>query len=668
MPLTPEEQAELQQLEAQFGNNAVASVQPQTGLNPSEQAELQQLEAQYGQEPIKQSFPEKISDLASMALQGASFGYSDELVGKLAGEEAMLKERERLSRTQERHPYLSTGAEISGSLLTPAGGIKLLGRGGQAISKGIGKYASGSKASAIGAGAGLGATSGALYGSGISEEGERLGGAISGGVLGGVGGGAGTAIIQKAPILAGSLRERALRLMGKDKAPPSVQPLQVKTPKQAIEQQTGEILPLTRGQSVQSQEAQALEGMARAGALDDVAKAKIGEVDFAQQEAIKQALGDADEQALETVGKTLKSSYKGLKSQVGKAYDDAETIRKVVVDKKPIVAGLVPKINDIMYKKGFDASNLTAETSKLLKQATGGSLKDVKVSGINLEKMEFWRRKLTNRANSLRGDPEGVMIKNVVKEYDRFMGKLPAEALKSGDETALKAIDNARSLRRRQGVLFERDKIVKNIVKNDELTNEELANIVLSGSGRSGAVNTGSGRTVKAMKRAVGDKAPELASNLKKGVMGRVLEKSMINTMREGTDIQMVSPNKLLKELDTLTKNKSFIKEVFDADSLKTVNALRNDLRKITSQQSGTANYSNTAYTLLNALKRLPFGLSSIGGVAELAIKPVGDKMARDKLMKSLSGNLNDAKKELIGTRKLYTGAVAGERTIGGND
>jgi hypothetical protein len=172
---------------------------------------------------------------------------------------------------------------------------------------------------------------------------------------------------------------------------------------------------------------------------------------------------------------------------------------------------------------------------------------------------EFWRRKVTNRANQLKGDPEGVMLNRVLREYDDFMGKLPAGALKSGDESALKAIDEARTMRRRMGVLFERDKVVSNIVKNEELTNEELANIVLTGSARSENLNAGVGRTVKAMKRAAGDNAPALVDNLRRGTFARLLNKSMTNMQQAGTDVQMISPNKMLRELDNLAKNKTFM-------------------------------------------------------------------------------------------------------------
>ncbi|CAN0443681.1 unnamed protein product, partial [Phaeothamnion confervicola] len=194
------------------------------------------------------------------------------------------------------------------------------------------------------------------------------------------------------------------------------------------------------------------------------------------------------------------------------------------------------------------------------------------------------------------------MLNKVREAYDDMMSKLPEGALKSGDEAALKAITDARSLRKRQGVLFERNKTVANIVKNDELTSEELANLVLTGSSRGQTINAGTGQSIRAMKRAAGDRAEELVGDLRKGTFARIMNRSMVNTQRAGTDVQMISPPKLLKELDGLMANKSFMNEIFDEGGRNTILALRNDLRKVASEQPGSKNYSNTAYTIIKHL------------------------------------------------------------------
>lgn len=517
---------------------------------------------------------------------------------------------------------------------------------------------------------GVGAASGAIYGAGAGEgdASSRLKNAGDSGLLGGLFGIAGAAAAR--PIA--SLTERALKLVGRTRAniPQPTLPNALPRSPVAPEPMPGSVIPLTKGQATQIPQLQSLENMARSGAIDDVAQEKILQADYAQQDAIKNTIdkvtGGDDQNALTNAGNTLKQGYKSIKGQVSKAYDDAAVIRNVFVDKKPLAESFAPRVNDIMNKQGFDATNVSPESKKVLDGLS--VLKDPKVSAVNLEKMEFWRRKLSNRIEQLKGDPEGVMLGRVLKSYDDVMGKLPVEALKSGDENALNAINGARALRRRQGTLFERDKVVSNIVKNDNLTNEELANLVLTGSERGQNINAGTGRAVKAMKLAAGDNAEDLVSNLRKGTFSRILNKSMVNTQREGTDVQMISPSKLLKELDGLSSNQSFMREVFNDSHRKTIDALRGDLRKVASEQPGSRNYSNTAYTIITALRRLPLGLSAVGAIAQLGLKPIAEKTARDELNKSLQGVLGEVQSELMGKAKLYGAASGGSFAAKGKE
>ena len=287
---------------------------------------------------------------------------------------------------------------------------------------------------------------------------------------------------------------------------------------------------------------------------------------------------------------------------------------------------------------------------------------------MNLEKMEFWRRKLSNRANQMKGDPEGVMLGRILNEYDTFMAKLPQEALKTGNEDALAAINKARSLRRRQGVLFERDKVVQKMVTNDELTNEELANMVLAGTAKGKNANASTGRVVKNLKRAVGEGQAEeltqsikklISKSLKKGTLARILDKAEQRTQRAGQDVNMISPAKLETELSNLLKNKTFMREVYSPEEQKLLTALRNDIKKIASDQPGSKNYSNTAYTIMQFFQDLPLGLSSVSAVSDAVLKPLGNRSAKKELKGALDPYLNKIREELTGTAKIY-GASAG--------
>jgi hypothetical protein len=594
--------------------------------------------------------------------------------------------RQNKDAYQIQHPAVSTGLNIAG-IATQLGAMRNVAPG---IQKGIADVSAKGAIPSMLTSGGIGALSGSLYGFGEGEGGVRARAAEAGdvGLLGGLGGAAGAAVFRAA----GPLTEKARRLFGKpaaSAAPTAIaQPLAstemrvTRKPANVVAQlqdstqglskdlvDTTGMIPLTKGQATQNQKLQSLENMARAGALDDASQAAIYKADYAQQDAIKKSLGalaggEASEEALGNAAGLLKGGYRGIKAQVAKAYDNADVIRNVFVDKKPIAEAFSPRIKDIAYKSGFDMTNMSKETQDLIKQVD--AIKDPKISALNLEKMEFWRRKLTNRAEQMKGDPEGVMLNKVVGAYDDFMSKLPAEALKSGDESALKAIADARSLRKRQGVLFEREKVISQIVKDDSLTNEQLANLVLTGSSAGQNIGPSAGRYVRAMKRAAGDNATELTDNLRKGVFARMLNKSMTNQLRAGTDVQMISPNKLLKELDGLSRNTSFKSEIFDPAQIEAIDQLRGSLRKIVSEQPGSKNYSNTAYAIINMLRSMPFGISGLSNAASVVLKPIAEKGARDTLIKDLAPGIGEVQSELVGKSKAY-GAYIGGALAGGS-
>jgi hypothetical protein len=630
---------------------------------------------------VRQAAQAATFGLADEAASGVRAGYETATTGvpfKQAYEANLMANRAQDTAEAQAFPITAIASNVAGSIPT----LLAAGAAAPKTVQALTNFASRGLPNAIATSAGTGAVSGALYGFGSGEGGlqNRIKAAREMGAVGGLAGVAGAALAR--PVA--SLFERASRLVSRKAAQNAPQATAQATVQKPIagaitraptikaqaaptpEIVQGNVVPLTLGQQLQDPVKQSLENMARGGAMGDEAQRLMAQTDYTQQDAIRGAVGklvgEPSEDALVQAGGVLRKGFKDIKTQVGQAYDNAEVIRNVFVDKKPIAEAFVPRINDIMKKQGFDASNITGESKKLFDELQ--TIKEPKITALNLEKMEFWRRKAANRAEQLRGDPEGVMMKRVVSAYDDFMGKLPSEALKGGDETALKAINDARSLRRRQGVLFERNKVVEQIVKNDELTNEQLANLVLTGNQGSQNLNAGIGGAVKAMKLAAGDNAEQVMDGLRKGAMARVLSRAQTTMLKGNTEQQMLSPAKLAKELDGLLNNRSFMNQVFDEQSRNTLFALRNDVRKIASEQVGARNYSNTAYTVLRALKGLPFGLSSVGGIAEIALKPAAEKSARDTLNRSLAPVLEEVQNELMGSARIY-GAAAGGAAAG---
>ena len=675
MPYTREEiMAELERRKSQ--NKEAQSPEP-THTRDEILAELER----------RGALPSKVESGVMGATQGATFGFADEMGSYAQGlfegiknlsvedginkyHESMKNAQDDIQLAQDTNPGSYLTGEIAGGLAGFGGAAKVAPK----AVKGISDFARRGKIATGAAAAGTGGVSGGIYGAGTGsgDLGERaeqalgmagLGaaGGVSGAFLGGAGARGLSALNKKL-----SLSERVARLIGKPSTTNTLktQMNELLPAEEARKMQTGEVLRLTKGQASQDPRLQALENRARSGTISDEAQSLALAKDYATQDDILAVLsrvnGEADDDALTKAANIVKQSYKKTKADVSKAYDNAEVIKSVVVDKKPIVEGFVPKMKDVMYKQGFDASSITPESKRVLDQVLDGPLKDSKITGMNLEKMEFWRRKLSNRANQMKGDPEGVMLGRILNEYDTFMAKLPQEALKTGNEDALAAINKARSLRRRQGVLFERDKVVQKMVTNDELTNEELANMVLAGTAKGKNANASTGRVVKNLKRAVGEgQAEELTQSIKKGTLARILDKAEQRTQRAGQDVNMISPAKLETELSNLLKNKTFMREVYSPEEQKLLTALRNDIKKIASDQPGSKNYSNTAYTIMQFFQDLPLGLSSVSAVSDAVLKPLGNRSAKKELKGALDPYLNKIREELTGTAKIY-GASAG--------
>ena len=190
--LTPEEMAELEELEALEAQE----------LSPEEMAELEQyeaLEAQGAQEAPEQKESLKRT-LFDQGLQGATFGFADEVsdvVGAAIAtpftdqsfgdlhSDARALTKERQDRQFEQRPIASIGAQAAGGIATGAAGAatKLGGRAANSLR-------GGNLGARIAKGSATGALSGAAYGAGTAQDGERLDGARSGGIGGAVLGGA----------------------------------------------------------------------------------------------------------------------------------------------------------------------------------------------------------------------------------------------------------------------------------------------------------------------------------------------------------------------------------------------------------------------------------------------------------------------------------------------
>lgn len=133
-------------------------------------------------------------------LQGATFGFADEVTDRIGAgiasiatgekysdllKEARGESQQRMQRQFQDNPITSIGANIGGALLT--GGAAATTKTGATTGNFLRTGGIGAR---IGKGVLAGAASGGLYGAGASQEGKRLEGAAQGALLGGAVGGA----------------------------------------------------------------------------------------------------------------------------------------------------------------------------------------------------------------------------------------------------------------------------------------------------------------------------------------------------------------------------------------------------------------------------------------------------------------------------------------------
>lgn len=144
--------------------------------------------------------PSLARTILDQGLQGATFGFADEVtdrmgagIATLAGagdydsllNEARSSTKEQLAQQAEQRPVASFLANVGGGILTGGAGAST--KAGTSV---LNSIRSGNVAARVAKGAAAGAASGGLYGAGTGDEGSRLDSAKRGAVVGAVVGGA----------------------------------------------------------------------------------------------------------------------------------------------------------------------------------------------------------------------------------------------------------------------------------------------------------------------------------------------------------------------------------------------------------------------------------------------------------------------------------------------
>lgn len=648
---------------------------------PDEIAMLKHKIAEFESVDDGMSFSEQIGGGLRKLVGGATMGFGDEITSMVGavgaypvtGEPIMQaynrgleQERESLSRMGEENPILSTILEVGGGVAGATGLAKGLMKGGAKLAPQITRKAAdiagkniGTKAATAAA---IGAGSGGFYGFGTGTGGfeERVGEATEAGKFGaatGLGGAAFAPVLSKANI--------AIKPYTKPITDKVGQTANSIAEKLNIVKQQQSIVPMTKGQVTQDVNVQQFEDMARKGSLGDEAKDIISRFDERQQDELlsfvdRISKGSDEVTELNNASNSVRKAYKDLKTKINNAYKDAEVLDKTYIHKQPLTESLVPAMRQQAKEFGESSiRDLDSAVQGAYKDLTSGFLvKDKKISTVKLSALEDMRKRLGNAVRSNTDafgnqNPSGVFALKMKRALDATLEEMPKSAFKSGDTSALEKIYKARSLRAEKGRKFDSNKVISNIVKNDNLNNEQLANIVLTGSQAGKNIGTNTVNVIRAMKVASGENAPEMIDSIKRGLFAKVLKNSYGTTLREGVNQVRVEPFKLRNELKKIIDNKSLMNELFDEAEQSYIKQGYDDLLRISSVQKGGENYSNSAIFLKRYADMIP-------GVSQLLSKPlqaISDATAAESIELATKQFSDELQRALAGNQRFY-GAV----------
>ena len=534
-------------------------------------------------------------------------------------------------------------------------------------------------------GAGVAGGYGAAYGFGEGNNfNERMGNAITQGIVATPFGALGNTLADVGGFAYSSgrnLAQRAAKLFNKaertepniiieaaaNQIDPAMMGAVPQAPQVPINPQNGKIqIPLTQGQRTQNPKQQALEFGSQAGNYGDEAQTMALEAREIQSQAAKDALSqsanaeltpEASLQAAAALSNNLKQAYASAKAKTNAAYKkvgDLSQDAPLQIGAGYVRDGIVPSLKDWARKgsggTGFDlmAPDM-ANGKRLYDQATAfGDMK--RLSGVNFQRMEQWRGRVSQGIANSKTPAEKAFLSGMLQRYDTAMNTMPREAIKSGDEAILGAMEKARGARKQQGVLFERSKLVKDVLQNDDLTNEQFANVLTSMGPKSGTY------VRDVLRTAANDPAKQeaLRGQMKQAILGNVLNKSLSAEVKAGSTVQsidkMVSFDKLATNLDDLIKNKTLFERLIpDPAERQSLIEIKNAASLIKSTKPGTKNYSNTAYTLLNYIRAISPSAASanvLGVGVGSSLGAMGREGATNELKQSLAPVLQGVMQE----------------------
>lgn len=573
-------------------------------------------------------------------LNAATLGYgakAQAYLASLAGipyEDALRVAQGNVAAQQEESPYISTAANVAGSL----GGMGALAKMAPGAASQLMKFA---QVSPYKAGASIGAVQGAIQGAGgATPEESSAEKALLGGAFGGFAGIGGTylgrnvvaplaeklgetGIAQGTKSALGKMADRlGIKPVSGGKVPAIAPAVDVPEIAPPVKTKPGEIFSKTAGQRTQDPALQRLESEARANLITPQATREILQADVVQnrqyRDFVGKLAGNIDEATdvnalVDGIGETISKKFGEQQAVVSNAYKLANQGKGIKIGMQDIQQGIWKNIVDTRRNESFDVSLMPQAKSVINRLAKYSKVGVNRVTAVKLGELEAWRKMATNAADSTKDPTEGRFLRSMVRSYDDFMQQTAENAADIGDKEAINAFKNAVSSRRELGRLFESNDLVERMAKNKLSVDDARKALMGSGAikGKSGMAEN-----ARALINAAGKDGEAVKADLRQSFMRKAMERATGGFEPGNPDVQMLSAAKLKTELENLFVNQSeFAKVVFGKDAVKEATQAIKELALISSKQASTQNVSGSGELLGRLLK--------VAGKIPVAGKPI---------------------------------------------
>lgn len=249
----------------------------------------------------------------------------------------------------------------------------------------------------------------------------------------------------------------------------------------------------------------------------------LRQLDQANREAIENQITrylgqDSVEDSAQRAGESLAMQARGLRRQVKDAYDNVGVAN--------FDASAMESLPQIMRRGLRDADffvdpNITPVTHSALKMVTDdiAQAQARGVTSFNVKAVDQMRKKIGRLYGAAQNQTDRAALSILQRSYDDWVDDSVMSAIKSGDDEAIEALKNARSLRAEYGRKFQDPKELAKIVDGfQEMSPREIAN-TLGGMdtlfGKASAT-----RIVKQYKKAGADIQPLREAFFRRAVTG----------------------------------------------------------------------------------------------------------------------------------------------------